>query len=68
MTNSLSFLPQVDKIIMLEDGSIVEMGTYEDLRKNESGQFNEFIRNYLKSKDSSSSSADIIKSKSNDQQ
>ena len=31
MTNQLHFLSQVDKIIVVNDGSIVEQGIYEDL-------------------------------------
>lgn len=46
MTNSLSFLPQVDQIIMLDSGTIAEMGTYDELR-NKDGVFAEFIRIYL---------------------
>ncbi|CAF0716997.1 unnamed protein product [Brachionus calyciflorus] len=46
VTNSLSFLPQVDQIIMLENATITEMGTYEEL-KNKNGSFAEFIRIYL---------------------
>ena len=44
VTNSLSFLPQVDQIIMMGDnGHIAEMGSYEDL-KNRDGLFSEFIK------------------------
>ena len=32
VTNSLSFLPQVDQIIMVDNGCIAEMGTYEELK------------------------------------
>jgi ABC-type methionine transport system ATPase subunit len=31
VTNQLHFLSQVDKIIVVSDGTIVEQGTYEDL-------------------------------------
>ncbi len=50
VTNSLSFLPQVDEIILLENGQIVEKGTYEQL-KNKNGAFTDFIRLYLQSQD-----------------
>ena len=46
VTNSLSFLPQVDKIIMLENGQIIESGNYDAL-KNSDGFFSKFIENYL---------------------
>lgn len=44
MTNSLSFLPQVDEIMMLEDGQVKETGTYEELRRMD-GRFLQFIQN-----------------------
>jgi ABC-type multidrug transport system fused ATPase/permease subunit len=46
VTNSLSYLPQTDQIFMLDGGSIVEMGSYDELRKRD-GLFADFIRNYL---------------------
>jgi ABC-type transport system involved in cytochrome bd biosynthesis fused ATPase/permease subunit len=46
VTNSLSFLSQVDEIIMIENGEIVQIGTYEQL-KNDKGIFADFIKNYL---------------------
>lgn len=46
MTNSLCFLPQVDQIIMLDNGTIAEMGAYDELREKD-GVFAEFIRIYL---------------------
>jgi len=50
VTNSLSFLPQVDEVIMLEKGEIVEKGSYEQL-KNKQGAFAEFIKLYLLSQE-----------------
>jgi ABC-type multidrug transport system fused ATPase/permease subunit len=46
VTNSLSFLPQCDQIIMLEGGTIVERGKYEELIGKE-GRFAFFLKNYL---------------------
>jgi ABC-type multidrug transport system ATPase subunit len=46
VTNSLSFLTQVGQIIMIDNGAIVEAGTYDELR-NKDGQFADFIKNYL---------------------
>ena len=46
VTNSLSFLPQVDGIIMLENGTVSESGSFEEL-KNKNGSFAKFIRLYL---------------------
>jgi ABC-type multidrug transport system fused ATPase/permease subunit len=46
-TNSLNFLPECDRIIMLKDGEIKEIGTYNQLKKTD-GEFNEFIGEFLK--------------------
>lgn len=46
VTNSLSFLPQVDHIFMLENGTIAESGSYEELKDRE-GSFADFIKNFL---------------------
>ena len=46
MTNAIKFLPKVDDIIVLKDGEIVEMGSYEELLGHE-GAFAEFLQNYL---------------------
>lgn len=42
MTNSIWFLPQVDEIIMLENGRIVEMGSYDEL-VNRGGIFSVYL-------------------------
>lgn len=47
VTNSLNYLPHMDKIIMLNDGHISEMGTYDELRKIENGQFAAFIKLFV---------------------
>jgi ABC-type transport system involved in cytochrome bd biosynthesis fused ATPase/permease subunit len=39
VTNNISLLPQVDKVIVIENGSIVEMGSYEALIKNQNNLF-----------------------------
>ena len=49
MTNSLSFLPQVDSIVMVDNGEIQEAGKYDEL-KAKNGPFAEFIKNYQTSK------------------
>ena len=46
VTNSIHFLPQVDKVVMLVNGEIVETGTYDEL-KNKNGYFTDFIKNDL---------------------
>jgi ABC-type multidrug transport system ATPase subunit len=43
VTNTISFLPQMDEIILLENGRIVEMGTYDELKKQNNGAFVAFL-------------------------
>ena len=50
MTNAISYLSQMDMIVVLKNGEISELGTYEDLLKN-NGAFAEFIATYLKEMD-----------------
>lgn len=50
VTNSLSFLPKVDRIIMMVNGMIMEVGSYEQLLTNNEGKFSEFIKLYLNNK------------------
>ncbi|XP_051958404.1 ATP-binding cassette sub-family C member 3-like [Xyrauchen texanus] len=45
VTHGISFLPQVDNILVLVDGRVSEMGSYQDLLK-QNGAFAEFLRNY----------------------
>ena len=45
VTNSLTFLPSTDKIIVLKEGRISETGTYEELMERK-GYFSELIRQY----------------------
>ena len=52
VTNSLSFLPQVDEIIMIDNGRIAEIGTYEQLLQNRDGLFANFIKLFLAQSDS----------------
>lgn len=58
MTNSLSFLPEVDEIILLEDGSIKAHGHYTTLIQT-NDCFKKFISNYFKNneKDDTESTA-----------
>uniref|UniRef100_A0A3B1IQA1 ATP binding cassette subfamily C member 3 n=1 Tax=Astyanax mexicanus TaxID=7994 RepID=A0A3B1IQA1_ASTMX len=45
VTHGISFLPQVDNILVLVEGMVSEMGSYQDLLK-QNGAFAEFLRNY----------------------
>lgn len=47
VTNSLSYLEEVDEICMLKDGRIVEKGTFNELT-NRHGIFAEFIKSHLR--------------------
>jgi len=46
VTHALHFLPQVDFIITIDDGKIVEQGTYEQLTKNEKGVFAKLMKEF----------------------
>ncbi|NXP45468.1 MRP3 protein, partial [Heliornis fulica] len=50
VTHGISFLPQVDYIVVLADGRISEMGSYQDLLKQNKA-FAEFLRNYALDED-----------------
>uniref|UniRef100_A0A3Q3RDE5 ATP-binding cassette, sub-family C (CFTR/MRP), member 3 n=1 Tax=Monopterus albus TaxID=43700 RepID=A0A3Q3RDE5_MONAL len=45
VTHGISFLPQVDNIMVMVDGQVSEMGSYQELLK-QNGAFAEFLRNY----------------------
>ncbi|KAG2460889.1 ATP-binding cassette sub-family C member 3 isoform X3 [Polypterus senegalus] len=45
VTHGISFLPQVDNIVVMVEGQVSEMGSYQDLLR-QNGAFAEFLRNY----------------------
>ncbi|KAL4648167.1 canalicular multispecific organic anion transporter 2 isoform X2 [Arapaima gigas] len=45
VTHGISFLPQVNNILVIVEGRVSEMGSYQDLLK-QNGAFAEFLRNY----------------------
>lgn len=47
VTNILSFLPQVDRVIMMLNDEVVEIGGYEELL-NQNGPFSTFMQLFLK--------------------
>lgn len=49
MTHGITYLPKVDKIIVMKNGQITEQGTYAELVENK-GEFNEFLLQYLSEK------------------
>lgn len=48
VTHAVTFLPQVDEVIVLKDGRLVESGSYSELIDND-GDFAQFIVQYLTS-------------------
>ena len=46
VTHGITYLPRVDRIVVLVNGEISETGTYDDLISFD-GAFAEFIRTYL---------------------
>lgn len=51
MTNSLNFLSNSDEIFLIENGSIIESGSYENLMEK-NGAFSDFMRTFIESKNS----------------
>ena len=45
MTHGIGFLPQCDKIIVMDNGQISEVGSYTELI-DRNGAFAEFLHNY----------------------
>ncbi|XP_067433255.1 ATP-binding cassette sub-family C member 3 isoform X2 [Thunnus thynnus] len=45
VTHGISFLPQVDNIVVMVDGRVSEMGSHQELLR-QNGAFAEFLRNY----------------------
>ncbi|CAN7998510.1 unnamed protein product [Ixodes hexagonus] len=57
VTHSVAVLPQVDWIVLLDEGRIKEQGTYRDLLENHESDFSAFLKKYIKK----SSSDDDLK-------
>lgn len=57
-TNSLFVLPHVDQIVVLDNGRVVECGTYRELMAIETGYLSEFMRQYSVSQESEKSQED----------
>lgn len=45
VTHGLGFLPQCDKIVVMDEGKITEVGSYSEL-VDQDGAFAEFLRNF----------------------
>lgn len=50
VTHGISFLPQLDQIIVMADGKISEVGTYQELIDHK-GAFADFLFSYLETED-----------------
>ena len=57
VTNGINFLSRMDMIVVLNNGTISEMGTYSELLTH-NGAFSEFIATYLKETEDDSSGVD----------
>ncbi|KFP30660.1 Multidrug resistance-associated protein 1, partial [Colius striatus] len=51
VTHAINYLPQMDTILVISDGKISEMGSYQDLLKQD-GAFAEFLRTYANAEQS----------------
>ena len=52
VTHGLQWLPRVDRIVVLSDGKISEMGSYDELMSHD-GAFAQFLTTYLIQQDQS---------------
>ena len=50
MTNSLNFLPQVDNLVLIEEGKITDNGAFNELLEK-NGPFREFYQTFLSIRD-----------------
>jgi ATP-binding cassette subfamily C (CFTR/MRP) protein 1 len=46
VTHSVRFLPHVDSIVVLKDGNITEMGTYQQL-VDQQGEFSQLLATFM---------------------
>lgn len=51
VTHTINYLPQMDSILVMCDGEISEMGSYQELLKQD-GAFAEFLRTYANAEQS----------------
>uniref|UniRef100_A0A8C8M626 Uncharacterized protein n=1 Tax=Oncorhynchus tshawytscha TaxID=74940 RepID=A0A8C8M626_ONCTS len=58
VTHGVSFLPYVDEIIVLKEGCVSEVGSYQSL-KDSKGAFSEFLDTYAKDEDPTSDGEEV---------
>ncbi|KAI0230542.1 Multidrug resistance-associated protein 1 [Lamellibrachia satsuma] len=59
VTHSVSYLPQVDQIVVISDGLITEQGTYQELLSHK-GPFSEILQTYGTEAEEDNSDDDVI--------
>ncbi|XP_065208391.1 multidrug resistance-associated protein 1-like isoform X2 [Planococcus citri] len=57
VTHSTKFFPFMDKIIVMKNGGVSEMGSYQELLENE-GDFIDFVRTHVETEESSEAEGD----------
>ena len=57
VTHGVHWLPRVDKIVVLKDGAISEMGSYEELMSHNAA-FAQFLKQHLLQDDAASEDSD----------
>ncbi|KAM9597584.1 ATP-binding cassette sub-family C member 3 [Trichechus inunguis] len=67
VTHGISFLPQMDFVIVLADGQVSEAGSYPALLQR-NGSFAEFIRNYAPDKDERHPDSKIVLENAEDEE
>uniref|UniRef100_A0A8C0FAN5 Multidrug resistance-associated protein 1 n=1 Tax=Bubo bubo TaxID=30461 RepID=A0A8C0FAN5_BUBBB len=58
VTHAINYLPQMDTILVMSDGEISEMGSYQELLKQD-GAFAEFLRTYANAEQSMENSGKL---------
>uniref|UniRef100_A0A8C3D2D7 Multidrug resistance-associated protein 1 n=1 Tax=Cairina moschata TaxID=8855 RepID=A0A8C3D2D7_CAIMO len=59
VTHAVNYLPQMDTILVMSDGEISEMGSYQELLKQD-GAFAEFLRTYANAEQSMENSGNLF--------
>uniref|UniRef100_A0A8B9CRS2 Multidrug resistance-associated protein 1 n=1 Tax=Anser brachyrhynchus TaxID=132585 RepID=A0A8B9CRS2_9AVES len=59
VTHAVNYLPQMDTILVMSDGEISEMGSYQELLKQD-GAFAEFLRTYANAEQSMENSGKLL--------
>lgn len=60
MTHGITFLPEVDMIVVLKDGEVTELGTYKQLLEKK-GAFAEFLIQHLQEIDEDDGTIEVGK-------